>query len=310
MGINVNRVVGDTHELHFCAICMEILEDPLMTPNCEHIFCKSCLSNWLKDHSTCPKCRKRVNCRQLRPSRICKAFLSELKVRCQYENQGCKAVLAADGLRHHEKLCDFSPDAVMKVKCRFEGCDEKCAIDQIEFHESLCPINPERIICCTTCGYKITKQEQNAHCCIKTLSELHENLQKRIDCLARFANIPQFKNEQEEALDIKQGKKPGNGLARKRCSKCGSENQSQHNCVSVLRERCHTLCKSLDEIEKEVEEKEDSLGILNESHFVRPNNKPVPKKKVTFAKIRTPNRRSRSILSQRLDIPFLLPNED
>lgn len=39
-----------------CSICMNTLNDKYSTI-CNHDFCKSCISKWLKNNFTCPYCR-------------------------------------------------------------------------------------------------------------------------------------------------------------------------------------------------------------------------------------------------------------
>jgi len=45
-----------------CSICLETFDEkhPIVrinTPNCQHVFGKPCIENWLKDNDTCPACR-------------------------------------------------------------------------------------------------------------------------------------------------------------------------------------------------------------------------------------------------------------
>ena len=42
-----------------CAICKRSLQDPVQLP-CRHVFCLSCITNWLDDHDVCPTCRHDV----------------------------------------------------------------------------------------------------------------------------------------------------------------------------------------------------------------------------------------------------------
>lgn len=32
----------------------------IITSSCNHIFCRSAFINWLKNHDTCPVCRKKI----------------------------------------------------------------------------------------------------------------------------------------------------------------------------------------------------------------------------------------------------------
>lgn len=48
-----------------CCICFEDLNKPVMEPNCNNIFCGSCLLSWLKDKKTCPLCRTEIDIKKL-----------------------------------------------------------------------------------------------------------------------------------------------------------------------------------------------------------------------------------------------------
>jgi hypothetical protein len=48
-----------------CTICMEKLDKPVMEPNCQNIFCGTCLLTWLDKKGSCPLCRKAVNKKEL-----------------------------------------------------------------------------------------------------------------------------------------------------------------------------------------------------------------------------------------------------
>lgn len=41
-----------------CAICLDDLRNNLVITKCNHMFHKSCLGQWLGNHSTCPCCRE------------------------------------------------------------------------------------------------------------------------------------------------------------------------------------------------------------------------------------------------------------
>ena len=43
-----------------CNICYEKLENPIMEPNCQNIFCGKCLLKWLENKTTCPLCRETI----------------------------------------------------------------------------------------------------------------------------------------------------------------------------------------------------------------------------------------------------------
>lgn len=48
-----------------CPICCDKIEDPILEPSCQNIFCGKCIIEWLKIKNTCPICRERVNMNEL-----------------------------------------------------------------------------------------------------------------------------------------------------------------------------------------------------------------------------------------------------
>ena len=50
----INKIEED-----ICCICMDDLQNPVLTA-CGHILCSSCLKEWLKNHTTCPICKKNL----------------------------------------------------------------------------------------------------------------------------------------------------------------------------------------------------------------------------------------------------------
>lgn len=48
-----------------CSICTEPIENAIMEPNCQNLFCGKCLLTWLKNKKTCPLCRININPKKL-----------------------------------------------------------------------------------------------------------------------------------------------------------------------------------------------------------------------------------------------------
>lgn len=48
-----------------CNICLEKISNPVMEPNCQNVFCGSCLLKWLETKPTCPLCRGTIKTSQL-----------------------------------------------------------------------------------------------------------------------------------------------------------------------------------------------------------------------------------------------------
>ena len=48
-----------------CNICYEKIENPVMEPSCQNVFCGKCLLKWLESNNTCPLCRESVKVNKL-----------------------------------------------------------------------------------------------------------------------------------------------------------------------------------------------------------------------------------------------------
>lgn len=66
----INRLKAQIDELNSrykdilegdCNICFDKIENPLMEPNCQNIFCGKCLLKWLENKTNCPLCRETVH---------------------------------------------------------------------------------------------------------------------------------------------------------------------------------------------------------------------------------------------------------
>ena len=96
MGIDVDRFSGDAHEPFLCAVCLDVVDDPIMTP-CDHFFCKACFNR-----GRCPSCRETVQ--QVKPlNRVLKQIYDSLKLKCS--ERGCKEVLNVSNYKPHDKSC-------------------------------------------------------------------------------------------------------------------------------------------------------------------------------------------------------------
>lgn len=125
-----------------CAICMEVLEDPLMVPDCEHTFCRQCiegaLQNATDDQHCCPQCRSMVpkpHTQHLKPvPRMLRNILGQLKVKCRFA-PGCEApAMSPAVLRTHELSCPKDPNAAQLCT---HGCRLLLTNQELADHDCL-----------------------------------------------------------------------------------------------------------------------------------------------------------------------------
>jgi len=48
-----------------CGICLDLLINPIMEPNCQNLFCGKCILTWLQTKQNCPLCRQNIISNQL-----------------------------------------------------------------------------------------------------------------------------------------------------------------------------------------------------------------------------------------------------
>ncbi|CAG2116326.1 unnamed protein product, partial [Medioppia subpectinata] len=109
-----------------CGICLNVLDKAVDT-RCGHTFCHECLNQWLSRPQTtkeCPECRQPLASRKRSRSQSTDAneviiggnvlvgknrrineMIGKLKIRCEYEWNGCPEVCPLESLSTHLKTC-------------------------------------------------------------------------------------------------------------------------------------------------------------------------------------------------------------
>ncbi|XP_054152451.1 uncharacterized protein LOC128951227 [Oppia nitens] len=147
--IDKNRLIGVSSadlDRNTCSICLEIYNNPLVTPCCNQTYCSQCIHNWLQRNHNCPNDRKALNSTELiRAPESMYNFLDSLLIKCKFIDQGCGIAVKRSQLAAHEVNCVFNA------------------------------INP-----CPTCGlFKETTDE--THNCVKSLQIVNQRLIDRIN---------------------------------------------------------------------------------------------------------------------------------
>ena len=144
---------------HFhCSICYNVLKEPMMCRNNEHLFCRDCITKHLNVNShTCPECNENLTVETLRRARVVSNVLSGLKIKCDYSHRGCQEYIRLEELDSHVGNCGFAP-----VKCSNEECEMIINKREIIHHES------------TVCEYRKVK----CHNCVKIEQDVEEMKEK------------------------------------------------------------------------------------------------------------------------------------
>ena len=168
-GYDDSRFEKDVDAHFHCSICYNVLKEPMMCRNNEHIFCRECITEHLNVNShTCPECNEDLTVDTLRRARLVSNYLSELKIKCDYSDRGCQEYIRLAELKCHVENCGFAP-----VKCSNEECEMMVNKREVIHHES------------SVCEYRKVK----CHNCVKieqvveTMKEKMEGIEKKIEGL-------------------------------------------------------------------------------------------------------------------------------
>ena len=136
MGFDIQRFVEENIDQEFiCNICHDVLEDPLMVANCQHLFCSKCIRDCIKVHGICPQDRSPVSINKLvEPIRLVRNLINKLKIRCKSNSDGCDRVLPVGQLHDHYDRCEANPEN-KGIKC---FCEVEFGITEWDQHKQSC----------------------------------------------------------------------------------------------------------------------------------------------------------------------------
>ena len=120
-GYEHSRFEKDVDENFHCSICYNVLKEPRMCRNNDHVYCLACISEHLKVNSqTCPECNEHLSVDTLRRPRVLNNYLSKLKINCDYASRGCPKLTCVEDLETHVANCGFAPVLCSNAECRME----------------------------------------------------------------------------------------------------------------------------------------------------------------------------------------------
>ncbi|XP_069036934.1 RING finger protein 151 isoform X2 [Lepisosteus oculatus] len=160
-GYDVEQFVETPDPDLVCTICRGVLRCPVRVA-CNHVFCKSCILQWLKRQESCPCCRKPVTASMMFVMYKLSKSISRLRVKCGNEASGCAATFPLADQHCHRSGCPFEPSA-----CPHEGCGAQLPRRDLPAHALRCPHRREP--CPLGCGEVLSRQSQAGHNCYQQL---------------------------------------------------------------------------------------------------------------------------------------------
>ena len=143
-GYEDSRFEKDVDENFHCSICYNVLKEPRMCRNNEHIFCLACISEHLRVNSqTCPECNDHLSVHTLRRARLASNYLSKLKINCDHASRGCAELTCLEDLETHVANCDYAPVFCANAECgmvinkreRVHHETEMCQYRKVKCHD-------------------------------------------------------------------------------------------------------------------------------------------------------------------------------
>ena len=140
------RFEKDVDENFHCSICYNVLKEPRMCRNNEHLFCLDCITEHLRVNSqTCPECNEHLSVDTLRRARVVNNYLSKLKINCDHASRGCPEFICLEELKTHVATCGYAPVLCSNVECGMEINKQ----DKVRHETEVCEY---RRVKCHDCG--------------------------------------------------------------------------------------------------------------------------------------------------------------
>jgi len=132
---------GTEKDLIFCPMCRGLMLEPIVLPDCGHIFCSGCISLQcsktseakIRGKKKCGLCKKTISCKieTLTASKTIKNSMMMMNIKCC--NDKCKKVIKINNIiKHLADECEYEKAACKyckkeKLKKKMEEHEEECA---------------------------------------------------------------------------------------------------------------------------------------------------------------------------------------
>ena len=161
------RFEKDVDEDLHCSICYNVLKEPRMCRNNEHLFCLDCITEHLRVNSqTCPECNEHLSVNTLRRARLANKYLSKLKINCDHASRGCPKFPCLEELKTHVATCGYAPVLCSNAECGMEINKQ----DKVRHETEVCEY---RRVKCHDCG----QIQEDVETLKRSLLELDEKVE-------------------------------------------------------------------------------------------------------------------------------------
>ena len=180
-GYDDERFESPVAENFHCAICLNVLKQPMQCTRNEHFFCQPCITRHLAQTQRCPTCIEPLTIQTLRPARFVKDLISQLNIRCDNADRGCVEMVKLEMLEGHVANCEFSA-----VQCSNDGCEVIInRRDQLNHEMNDCNFRQGK---CEVCGKNVAYGKRKLHCYV-TRNEIEEMKDEMKDEMSSIKKI-------------------------------------------------------------------------------------------------------------------------
>ena len=249
------RFEKDVDENFHCSICYNVLKEPRMCRNNEHLFCLDCITEHLRVNSqTCPECNEHLSVDTLRRARLANNYLSKLKINCDHASRGCPQFTCLEELKTHVATCGYAPVLCSNAECGMEINKQ----DKVRHETEVCEY---RRVKCHDCG-QIQEDVETLKRSLLELDEKVEAANKRME----NNHVEMKKNHVEMKQAV--GKLEGKVEALKTSQDQIKQDQQQ------VKQEVKDVKESLSKVNKDVDEvKVMMIQVLEKLNMLEQHNK-------------------------------------
>ncbi|CAB4022470.1 RING finger 151-like, partial [Paramuricea clavata] len=225
-----------------CIICTNVIRDPVMCRQNEHIFCRACITRHLMNFQTCPTCMEPLTVETLSQApRGIRNLLAELKIRCEFFDRGCGKFIELGDLERHVTECGFAP-----AVCSNKGCQLEVNKQDLVHHETaVCELRRVECHNCNDIRQEMDTVKVNLAAMNEKLDRNEKNVLEKIE--KNFERVEENlkRNEENVKVDVK------NVIAKVELVQEQLNKQEESN--RQLKADNAEMKKSLNEITKQLE---------------------------------------------------------
>ena len=173
-----------------CIICTNVIKDPVMCQQNEHLFCRACVTVHLMNFRKCPTCMEPLTVETLRQApRGIRNLLGELKIRCEFYDRGCGKSIQLGELEAHISYCGFAP-----AVCSNDGCQLEVNKQDLIYHETaVCELRRVKCHSCNDIKREMDTVKAN-------LAEMNAKQKKNVEKIEKKLERIDAKSENVKAV--------------------------------------------------------------------------------------------------------------